>query len=71
MTKQETIEYFYSIGKMPDRYYYQLNGKTAQENYRNQKAKKKDEEKAIEIFVDQIVDKVVQNLNFDFKPSGK
>ena len=28
------IELYYEIGKMPDRYYNQLNGKTAAENYK-------------------------------------
>ena len=27
------IEYYRSRGWMPDRYYYQLNGKSAQDNY--------------------------------------
>ena len=27
-------EYLYRAGKLPERYYSQLNGKTAQENYR-------------------------------------
>lgn len=29
----ETIERLYKSGKMPKKYYNQLNGKTAQENY--------------------------------------
>lgn len=32
MTK-EMIEYYHNSGKMPDWVYYQVNGKTAQENY--------------------------------------
>lgn len=27
----------HKLGKLPDRYYYQLNGKTAQENYNAQR----------------------------------
>lgn len=27
------LEYYYRTGKCPERYYNQLNGKTAQENY--------------------------------------
>lgn len=30
---RDTIEYLYKSGKMPTRYYNQLNGKNAQENY--------------------------------------
>ena len=33
------IESLYKAGKIPDIYYYQLNGKTAQENYFSQKEK--------------------------------
>lgn len=29
----ELLEYYHRTGKCPDRYYNQLNGKTAQENY--------------------------------------
>ena len=32
-SQAEQAEYYHSIGKMPDWIYYQLNGKTAQENY--------------------------------------
>lgn len=30
---QKEIEYLHDIGKMPDWYYYQINGKSFQENY--------------------------------------
>ena len=30
---QKEIEYLHDIGKMPDWYYYQVNGKSFQENY--------------------------------------
>lgn len=30
------LDYYHSIGKIPDRYYYQLNNKSAEENYREQ-----------------------------------
>lgn len=33
MTKEE-IEYYHNSGLMPDWIYYQVNGKTAEENYR-------------------------------------
>lgn len=34
------IEYYHDNGYMPDRYYYQLNGKSAQENYNDWKNKR-------------------------------
>ena len=34
MTKEE-IEYYHNSGLMPDWIYYQVNGKTAEENYRD------------------------------------
>ena len=36
MDKNE-IEYLRSRGKIPDKFYYQMNGKTAQENYNEQR----------------------------------
>lgn len=35
----EQIEYLHDTGKMPDWIYYQMNGKSAEENYRLQKMK--------------------------------
>jgi len=29
----KSVELYHDMGWMPDRYYYQLNGKSAQENY--------------------------------------
>ena len=37
---QEIIEYNRSRGYLPDMYYYQLNNKSADENYREQKQKR-------------------------------
>ena len=34
----QAVELYHKMGKMPDRYYYQLNGKSAQENYADQKS---------------------------------
>lgn len=34
---QEQLEYLHESGKMPDRYYYQQNGGTAQQNYNRQR----------------------------------
>ena len=36
---KEKIEYLHDTGKMPDWIYYQQNGKSASENYREQKLK--------------------------------
>lgn len=36
----DMTEYYYSTGQLPDRYYNQMNGKSAQENYNNQKIKR-------------------------------
>ena len=33
------VELLHDLGKMPDRAYYQFNGKSAQENYADQKRK--------------------------------
>ncbi len=33
MDRQANIEYLHDSGKMPDWYYYQVNGRTFQENY--------------------------------------
>lgn len=37
----ERLERLYQEGKIPDRYYYQMNGKSAEENYRRIKISKK------------------------------
>ena len=34
MNRQEIVEYLHQTGKMPDNYYYQVNGKSFQENYK-------------------------------------
>ena len=38
--EQKQIELFHDIRRMPDFAYYQLNGKTAQENYNQQRKKR-------------------------------
>ena len=51
---QGMLDYYYQRGDIPDRYYNQLNGKTASENYRRLKLKssrKKKEESFLEEFV--------------------
>ena len=41
--KNDLTEVFYKMGKLPDRYYNQLNGKSAQENYAAFKSKRQEE----------------------------
>lgn len=41
------IDDLYESGKIPDRYYNQLNGRTAQENYKRFKIKKKKKNESI------------------------
>ena len=54
MTKEE-IEYYHNSGLMPDWFYYQVNGKTAQENYIDI-VMKRDQE-----YRDLIVDRELEN----------
>ena len=56
-------------GKLPDRFYYQLNGKTAQENYdeilqkrREQYYQQLQQEKEIKEQLDKIIKKEVEEL---------
>lgn len=46
---KKQIEYLHNAGLMPDRYYYQLNGKTVNENYKTIK-KKKQIDKELELY---------------------
>lgn len=45
MKKTTFLERARQRGKCPDRYYYQLNGKSAQQNYAEQKKKKTNDAK--------------------------
>ena len=33
MNQKDYLEYWHNNGKIPDRYYFQINGRTIQENY--------------------------------------
>lgn len=75
MLSQEEIEYYHSIGKMPDWIYYQTNGKTAQQNYNYQKnirnrkfleALNNSEGIDLEKEVELVLDNVLDNLFDDF-----
>lgn len=54
MTKEE-IEYYHNSGLMPDWIYYQVNGKTAEENYRDILMKRNKE------YRDLIVDREIED----------
>ncbi len=69
MTKEE-IEYYHNSGLMPDWVYYQVNGKTAQENYIDIVAKRDNEReleesitKQIEEAIDMHFDDILKELN--------
>lgn len=72
--EQKQIELFHDIGRMPDFAYYQLNGKTAQENYNQQR--KKRQQQALESYllrvtennlaseVEKSLDKIFRDFSF-------
>ena len=60
MTKEE-IEYYHNSGLMPDWIYYQVNGKTAEENYRDISMKRNKEYR--DLIVDrELVDTISKRL---------
>lgn len=75
MTKEE-IEYYHNSGLMPDWVYYQVNGKTAQENYIDIVMKRDKEyrdllngrvveesiSKSIEEMIDNCIDDIISKL---------
>ncbi len=64
------IEQLYNEGKLPDRYYNQLNNKTATENYKNQKEKEKEERKkliSLRTMFAQMLYKELDKILKDFK----
>ena len=75
MTKEE-IEYYHNSGLMPDWIYYQVNGKTAEENYRDILMKRNKEyrdlivdreledtiSKRLEETIDNCLDNIISNL---------
>lgn len=74
---KEQIEYLHDSGKMPDFAYYQLNGKTAQVNYRLQKQALRrsmlldpkaeaEIEAEIKDQLDQLIERSIDNLLSDF-----
>ena len=49
--KMYDIESLHESGKLPTRYYNQLNGKTAQENYNRGKARKKKKDESFIMYL--------------------
>ena len=72
---KEEIEIYRSMGLMPDWVYYQVNGKSAQENY-NEIARRrqrqfyeklsKEQEKEIEKQVENVIERTLEDLLKDF-----
>lgn len=70
----EYIEYLHKRGLLPDRYYYQINGHSAQENYNNQREKIKGQFSAPQIEIDKeelqkqiesTIQDILENLKID------
>ncbi len=64
---KEQIEYLHKRGKIPDKYYYQMNGDSAQANYEAQKEKYLSRFQAPLIEVDEkelkdLLEKTIQDL---------
>lgn len=60
---KDEIEYYHNAGLMPDWAYYQQNGKSAQENYIQQKRNKRRNDKQQNLKLDKLIeDKVEKSL---------
>ena len=62
---QEEIEYYHNRGKMPDWIYYQVNNKSPQQNYVEQRKKildRIDIKKSNEVLGNQLEDCIITNL---------
>ena len=78
--EKEMIEYYHDRGLMPDWWYYQVNGKTAEENYIDmvnrrslkfrdemlREEEKKELEKELEVKLEETLEKVLNDLLKDF-----
>ena len=65
MNREQMIEYLHDIGKMPDNYYYQVNGKSLQQNYidiKRKKSNKRNSQKQIEQKIEKLVSNSVDDL---------
>ena len=77
---KQMIEYYHDIGLMPDWWYYQVNGKSATENYLDivskrerqlseemlREQEKKELEKELETKLEETLEKVLNDLLKDF-----
>ena len=68
-----SIEELHSIGYLPDRYYYQSNGKNAQENYMTIKRQRAERYKnllqpSFDNALEKAVDKALEDIFKGFKP---
>jgi len=77
---KQMIEYYHDIGLMPDWWYYQVNGKSATENYLDivskrdrqlreemlREKEKKELEKELETKLEETLEKVLNDLLKDF-----
>ena len=78
--EKEMIEYYHNRGLMPDWWYYQVNGKSAEENYIDmvnrrslkfrdemlREEEKKELEKELEVKLEETLEKVLNDLLKDF-----
>ena len=78
--EKEMIEYYHDRGLMPDWWYYQVNGKSAEENYIDmvnrrslkfreeilREQEKKELEKELEAKLEETLEKVLNDLLKDF-----
>ena len=75
MLSKEQVEFLHKRGKIPDKYYYQMNGNSAQANYESQKEKIISQNKAPLIEIDEkelnsliqdTIQGLIENLKIDF-----
>jgi len=75
MLSKEQIQILHKRGKIPDKYYYQMNGNSAQANYESQKEKILSQNKAplIEVnekelneLIENTIQGLLENLEIDF-----
>lgn len=59
-TSLELIELYHDQDKLPDRYYYKMNGKSAQDNYMNIINHRNSEE--IKVIVDKVSEQIIDNI---------
>lgn len=57
---KDEIEYYHNVGLMPDWAYYQQNGKSAQENYIQQKRNKRRNDKQKNLKLDKLIEDQIE-----------